>query len=74
MNEIFEMDEKKNFIKEHITEEECSYACDDIVFDCEHCGCFEDCYFESCERWDDEYVDSVAYGGYLTKEDFWEQI
>ena len=48
--------------------------CDDMVFDCEHCGCFEDCYFKSCERWDDEYVDSVECGGYLTKEDFWEQL
>ena len=69
-----EMKEKKNFIKEYITENECNYMCDNIVFDCEDCSCFEDCYAVSCGRCNNEWADSVAYGGYRTKEDFWEQI
>ena len=68
------MKEKKNFIKEYITEKECNYMCDDIVFDCEHCSCFDDCYFESCERCDNEFAKSVSYGGYDTEETFWVQI
>ena len=68
------MKEKKNWIKEYITKEECNYMCDDIVFDCEHCSCSEDCYMRACDRCDNELADSVAFGGYNTEDEFWEQI
>ena len=68
------MNEKKNLIKDYITKEECGYMCDDILFNCPTCSCFEECYMKSCERCNIEFADSVGYGGYNTIEDFWEQI
>lgn len=68
------MNEKKNFIKEYITENECVYMYDNAVFDCDSCSCFEDCYIKSCEKCNSEFADSVNYGGYDTKETFWEQV
>ena len=69
-----EMNEKKIFIKEYISENECNYMCDDTVFNCESCSCFEDCYLESCIRCDEELANDVNYSGYNTEEEFWEQI
>lgn len=69
-----DMNEKKNFIKEYITESECNYMCDDITFNCDFCSCVEDCYFESCARCDSELANNVNYGGYNTEETFWEQF
>ena len=68
------MNEKKEFIKEYITEQECGYMCDDVIFECESCSCFEDCYMKSCEKCDSELAHSVNYGGYDTEEVFWEQV
>ena len=69
-----DMNEKKNFIKEYITESECNYMCDNIAFDCDSCSCVEDCYLESCARCDSELVNNINYGGYDTEESFWEQF
>lgn len=72
------MDEKKVLIKEYIDKEECEYICDDKVFDCIHCSCFEDCCAIAEIRCDDELNDtfakSINYGGYDNAEEFWEQI
>lgn len=69
-----EKNEMKNLILEYITETECNYECDDIVFNCCSCSCFEDCYMKSCERCNTEFAESVDYSGYNTTEDFWEQF
>lgn len=67
-------EEKKELIVEYITENECNFMRDELPFDCESCSCFEECYMKSCERCDEEFAESVNYGGYDTAEDFWEQI
>ena len=66
--------EKKNLIKEYITEDECNYMYDDELFYCESCSCLEECYMKSCERCNSNFAESVNYGGYNTEEIFWEQI
>lgn len=68
------MNEKKIFIKEYITENECNYMCDNTTFDCDSCSCVEDCYLVSCARCDSEFANNINYGGYDTEETFWEQI
>lgn len=68
------MNEKKSFIKEYMTESECDYMCDDIIFDCDSCTCFKDCYLEACIRCNGELANTVSFGGYDTEETFWEQI
>lgn len=68
------MNEKKSFIKEYITENECDYMCDGIIFDCDYCTCFKDSYLEACIRCNGELANAVSFGGYDTEETFWEQI
>lgn len=68
------IEEKKELIKEYIAEDECSYMCDDIKFNCNSCSCFEECYMKSCERCNSEFAESVDFGGYSTEEEFWEQL
>lgn len=68
------IEEKINLIKEYISEKECEYMTDDLLFDCNSCSCFEDCYMKSCEKCNSEFAESINYGGYNTEEDFWEQI
>lgn len=68
------MNEKKVFVKEYITETECNYMCDDNVFDCSSCSCFEDCYLKACERCNNEFSSDVDYGGYNSEDIFWEQV
>lgn len=69
-----EKNEMKNLIQEYITETECNYECDGIVFDCYSCSCLKDCYIKSCERCNNEFAESIDYGGYDTAENFWEQF
>ena len=68
------IEEKKNLIKDYITKDECDYMTDNILFDCDSCSCFEECYMKSCERCNSEFAKSVEYSGYNTAEDFWEQV
>lgn len=67
-------EEKMELIKEYITEEECTFDCDNEVFDCESCSNFDECYMKAEIRCNTEFAESVDYGGYNTEEEFWEQI
>lgn len=69
-----DLNEKKNFIKDYITENECNYMCDNIVFECETCSCFVDCYMESCMRCSRYFADSATDDDYNAEDDFWEQF
>lgn len=72
------MEEKKELIREYITEDECRYMCCNKKFDCETCTNFEDCYVEAEIRCNDDFnngfAKAVNYGGYCNEEDFWGQI
>lgn len=68
------MDEKKRLIKDNISEEECSYMCDDEPFNCVSCSCLEECCMKAEIRCDSDFAASINYGGYDTEETFWEQI
>ena len=63
------MNEKKKLILEYITEDECNYMADDILFDCTLCSCFEDCYMKSCEKCNGGFAESVDYDGCSTEEE-----
>ena len=68
------MNEKKNLIMEHITEQECCYMMSDNLFACDSCDNFEDCYMNACEKCNQEFAESIDYGGCNTEEEFWEQF
>lgn len=65
------MNEMKNLILNYITKDECNYMCDDKLFDCNHCSNVNECFSKANDCCDDEFVNSIDYGGYNTKEDFW---
>lgn len=71
-------EEKKDLIMEYITEDECSYSCDNKLFNCDLCSSFEECYIiadNKCnEEFNDVFAESVDYGGYNNEEEFWEQL
>ena len=69
-----EMDEKIRLIKDSITEEECRFICDDELFDCAACSCFNECYMKAEIKSDSDFAVSIGCGGYNTEDDFWEQI
>lgn len=68
------IEEKKELIREYITEDECRYDCDDEMFECESCSNFDECCMKAEIKCDREFAESVNYGGYSTEEEFWEQI
>lgn len=68
------IEEKKDLIKEYITENECKYMTDESLYECDNCTCFEECYMKSCEICNNEFAESIGYGGCNTLEDFWEQF
>lgn len=72
------IEEKKDLIKEYITENECGCVCNGEIFSCDTCNNFESCYIEAEIKCNDDYNNffarAVDYGGYGNEEDFWEQI
>lgn len=76
--EVKVMDEKKDLIREYITEEECKCMCDKKTFDCNNCNNFNDCCIEADMRCNDDFnnvfTELIGYGGYDNKDDFWEQL
>lgn len=75
MNEKNKINEMEySFIRDYITEEKCSYMCDDKIFDCNNCSSFLQCLAIANNRYDNEYISIVNCGGYQNEENFWEQI
>lgn len=56
-------------IKQFIEEDECSEN-----FNCNSCSDAEYCYMESNTRCNNEFAESIDYGGYDNAEQFWENL
>jgi hypothetical protein len=56
-------------IKEFIKEEECGFD-----FNCMHCVESNECHMEAIARSNEEYAESINYGGYSNAEEFYDNI
>lgn len=58
----------KDVIEEYLTE------CENDDFDCTNCPDISECYYKAQDICNDEFAESISYGGYDTAEEFWENL
>ena len=73
MNEEMKED-MKYLIMDYINEDECQENNDGVLYGCEICSNFEECYINANMECNIEYAESINYGGYDSAEEFWEEL
>lgn len=69
-----ELESMADLITDYISERECT---DDLIgndYDCVNCGNIEECYMEANSRCNNEWAESINYGGYDSEDEFWENL
>lgn len=57
-----------NFIRDYLCQ--CEYK----TFDCIQCKNIEECYMDATQKCNEEYAESIGFGGYNSADEFWDNL
>lgn len=66
--ELINKNTMQDFIRGYL--KKCEYD----TFDCIQCGNIEECYMGATQKCNEEYAESIGFGGYNSGDEFWENL